>query len=258
MIIQAQKQLKVLLIGDSCQDIYHFGSCDRISPEAPVLILKENRIETKYGMAANVRQNLVSFNIHVDFITNEEIIKKHRYIDEKSKHHLLRVDEGEIISLNPIKKLEIDNYDYDAIVISDYDKGFLRYDFCDWLTTKFSNIPIFVDSKKKDLSCFNNSYIKLNKKEYEELQKVNSSSELIVTLGAEGALYKNKIYATHNVEVHDVCGAGDIFLCGLLYCFLNTNNIESSIRYANKLASLSVSKFGTYVLTKEDLYDICF
>ncbi len=258
MIVLPQKQYKILLIGDSCQDVYHFGTCDRISPEAPVLILKENKVETKSGMAANVKENLLSFGICVDFITNNEIIKKHRYIDEKTKHHLLRVDEGETSFLKPINRLQIENFDYDAVVISDYDKGFLQHEFCEWLTKTFINIPIFVDSKKKDLSCFHNSYIKLNKKEYEDLQKINQDSRLIVTLGSEGALYDGKVYPTQDVEVYDVCGAGDIFLCSLVYSYLNTTNIESSINYANKLASLSVSKFGTYVLKQEDINDICF
>ena len=42
-----QKQLKVLLIGDSCTDEYVYGSCERLNPEAPVPILKFNRKETK-------------------------------------------------------------------------------------------------------------------------------------------------------------------------------------------------------------------
>jgi len=253
MDIQQQKQLKILLIGDSCEDVYHFGSCNRISPEAPVLILKENKVEVKNGMASNVRDNLKSFNFEVYFITNKENIKKHRYIDEKTKHHLLRVDEGENVALSPVKSTEIPENDYDAIVISDYDKGFLEHNFCSWITTKYKNIPIFVDTKKQDLSCFYNSIIKLNKKEYEEVQKTNNTSKIIVTLGSEGALYENKIYPTNKVEVYDVCGAGDIFLSSLVFSFLKCKNLELSIQYANRLASLSVSKFGTYVLKHGDI-----
>lgn len=257
MDILLQKQFKVLLIGDSCEDVYHFGSCERISPEAPVLILKENKVEIKNGMAANVKDNLQSFGFEVIFVTNTEKIKKHRYIDEKTKHHLLRVDEGENVSLRPAIASQILEDDYDAIIISDYDKGFLEHNFCNWITTRYINIPIFVDSKKKDLSCFHNSIIKLNKKEFEDIQKTNNTSKIIVTLGSEGALYQNKIYPTKHVEVYDVCGAGDIFLCSLVYAFLNCRDIERSIKYANILASISVSKFGTYVLKKEDINGIC-
>ena len=258
MDILQQKQFKVLLVGDSCEDVYHFGSCERISPEAPVLILKENKVEIKNGMAANVRDNLDSFGMEVIFITNTEKIKKHRYIDEKTKHHLLRVDEGENTLLSTATPSQISESAYDAIVISDYDKGFLDYNFCSWITKKYTNIPIFVDSKKKDISCFHNSIIKLNKKEYSELEKINDNSEIIVTLGSEGVLYKEKIYPTNQVEVYDVCGAGDIFLCSFVFAFLNCKNIERSIKYANKLASLSVSKFGTYVLKEGDFRGLQF
>ena len=81
MIIQAQKQLKVLLIGDSCQDIYHFGSCDRISPEAPVLILKENRIETTTITTCVMIWNAATCHCVVKKIAIQKIrwIKKKRY-----------------------------------------------------------------------------------------------------------------------------------------------------------------------------------
>ena len=61
MDIQQQKLYKILLIGDSCEDIYHFGTCQRISPEAPVPILKKAYEEIRPGMSANVAANLESF-----------------------------------------------------------------------------------------------------------------------------------------------------------------------------------------------------
>ena len=44
--MQQQKQLKVLLVGDSCTDEYVYGDVKRLNPEAPVPILKFNRKET--------------------------------------------------------------------------------------------------------------------------------------------------------------------------------------------------------------------
>jgi D-beta-D-heptose 7-phosphate kinase/D-beta-D-heptose 1-phosphate adenosyltransferase len=256
MDIQQQKQYNVLLIGDSCQDVYHFGTCDRISLEAPVPILKEKYTESRAGMAGNVKSNLESFGINIDFFTNKKQIKKHRFIDIKTNAHLLRVDEGEIKKLRSFAA-DIDKKSYDAVVLSDYDKGFLSPQACEELTHKFYNLPVFIDSKKKDLSCFHKSIIKLNEQEYRKSNHGCSNSEIIVTMGSDGAMYKGKKFPTTKIDVHDVCGAGDVFLASLVFGFLKTKDLEKAIVYANKLASLSVTKFGTYVLTKEEISDIC-
>ena len=59
---QLLKPFKILLIGDSCVDEYFYGSVDRLSPEAPVPILKINQGRKEDGMAANVYNNLLAFN----------------------------------------------------------------------------------------------------------------------------------------------------------------------------------------------------
>jgi hypothetical protein len=63
---------RVLLIGETAEDVYHYGRCPRLSPEAPVPVF--HRIETvvREGMAANVRANLEAFGHEVVFITNPE------------------------------------------------------------------------------------------------------------------------------------------------------------------------------------------
>ena len=258
MDTQQQKQLKVLVIGDSCEDIYHYGTCERISPEAAVPILKESSTETKPGMSSNVVSNLKSFGASVVHVTNERPIKKHRFVDQRFNQHLLRVDQGEDQALDTvdIKKIKSINTSLDAVVISDYNKGFLSSYDCEKITKYFKNTPIFVDSKKNDLSCFKNSIIKINEKEHKTMVKTSNNSKLIVTLGDKGALYNNKLYKTDKVEVYDVCGAGDVFLSALAVHFLLTNRLEDAIMFANRCASFSVSKFGTYTLTKEEINDL--
>ena len=85
--------MKVLLLGDSCEDEYIYGNCDRISPEAPVPVMNLGRVETKTGMAGNVCLNLQAFNLNITFLTNSEKITKTRFIDEKSNYQILRVDD---------------------------------------------------------------------------------------------------------------------------------------------------------------------
>ena len=244
-----QKQLKVLLIGDSCTDEYVYGSCERLNPEAPVPILKFNRKETKKGMAWNVRENIESFGIEVYMITNQETITKTRYIDEKYNQQILRVDNEP--NLKPMN-YDLPDEHFDALVISDYDKGFLSNEKVFELVEWFDG-PVFIDSKKTKLpkeSCF----VKINDLEFSKLD--NPSDNLIITRGSKGAEYQGKLYPGEKVDIFDAVGAGDTFLSALVYFYLKCGKIEEAIPYANKAAAIAVSNFGTYILTKEDVNEI--
>ena len=244
-----QKQLKVLLIGDSCTDEYVYGSCERLNPEAPVPILKFNRKETKKGMAWNVRENIESFGIEVYMITNQETITKTRYIDEKYNQQILRVDDEP--DLKPMN-YDLPDEHFDALVISDYDKGFLSNEKVFELVEWFDG-PVFIDSKKTKLpkeSCF----VKINDLEFSKLD--NPSDNLIITRGSKGAEYQGKLYPGEKVDIFDAVGAGDTFLSALVYFYLKCGKIEEAIPYANKAAAIAVSNFGTYILTKEDVNEI--
>ena len=244
-----QKQLKVLLIGDSCTDEYVYGYCERLNPEAPVPILKFNRKETKKGMAWNVRENIESFGIEVYMITNQETITKTRYIDEKYNQQILRVDNEP--DLKPMN-YDLPDEHFDALVISDYDKGFLSNEKVFELVEWFDG-PVFIDSKKTKLpkeSCF----VKINDLEFSKLD--NPSDNLIITRGSKGAEYQGKLYPGEKVDIFDAVGAGDTFLSALVYFYLKCGKIEEAIPYANKAAAIAVSNFGTYILTKEDVNEI--
>ena len=244
--------MKVLLIGDSCEDRYFYGDDKRLNPEAPVPILEYRRGVTSKGMALNVRENLMSFGVEVYLSTHPEEIIKTRYIDEKSNQQIMRYDEEP-----KIKPLSFDfpkewNSEYDALVISDYDKGFLTTERIFELSSRFVG-PVFIDSKKTLLP--EDAYIKVNELEYERMSHSNYEN-LIVTRGGKGAEYQGKLYPAEKVNVFDVVGAGDTFLAALTYGYLKYGRIDKAIPLANKAASIAVSHTGTYVLTKEDIDEI--
>ena len=251
-IIPLQKQFKVLLIGDSCVDQYVYGTCDRINPEAPVPILKYSRRESVDGMAYNVRNNLQAFGLDVTTITQEEDIFKTRYIDERYSQQILRVDtEGHLKPLG----YDLPQDRFNALVISDYDKGFITskrlFELVEWFDG-----PIFIDSKKTCLPV-DDAFIKINDGEYSKLDKeLKGSPNLIVTKGSHGVDYKGKNYPAVGVSVFDVCGAGDTFLSALVYFYLLYGKIETAIPYANKAAAIAVTHFGTYVLSESDVNEI--
>ena len=259
MGIQQLKYLKILLIGDSCIDRYHYGTCDRMSPEAPVPVFKVSHTENQDGMALNVKSNLEGLGVKVDILTNAEEIVKVRHIDMKSRQHLLRVDWGEEKAVQPLSPDLLDDIDfelYDGVVISDYDKGLITPAVIGKILNRCDNKPIFVDSKKNDLSPYEGCILKINEKERREAQKLPSKCELIVTLGERGASYQGREFATKKVEIFDVCGAGDTFLAGLSSAFLLTQDMGRAIIFANLCGGVAVQKFGTYTVKQEDLYDL--
>lgn len=258
--IQQLTSSKILLIGDSCIDRYYYGTVERISPEAPVPIFKVLKTENTNGMCLNVNDNLSAFDVSVDVITNEKEIVKARHIDNKSRQHLIRVDWGEDESTQPLTKEDIKKINfnqYDAVIISDYNKGFITKKNVPTILNLAKDIPVFVDTKKGDLSCFENCILKINEKERKNVTTFPQSYSLIVTLGEKGALYNDIIYSTEKVEVFDVCGAGDTFISALCSFYVASGNMIESIKFANKCAGFVVQKFGTYALKKEDLNEIC-
>jgi D-beta-D-heptose 7-phosphate kinase/D-beta-D-heptose 1-phosphate adenosyltransferase len=237
-----------LLVGDACIDRYIYGSVDRISPEAPVPVLKLNgKEEYRPGMSNNVYENLKALHCYVYQLSGIPS-KKTRFIDTKTSYQLLRVDED--TSNSPIEVSENILPDYDAVVISDYNKGTVSYETVRKIRNVFDG-PIFIDTKKDDLQRFDGCFVKVNETEFNK--SVSAPKDLIITLGSKGAMYNKKIYPTEQVEVHDVTGAGDVFLASLATFYLYTGSIEEAIPYANKLASISVQHQGCYIVNDNDL-----
>ena len=244
--------MKVLLIGDSCEDRYFYGDVKRLNPEAPVPILEYRRGVTSKGMALNVRENLMSFGVEVYLSTHPEEIIKTRYIDEKSNQQIMRYDEE-----SKIKPLSFDfpkewNNEYDALVISDYDKGFITQEKLFELSNWFQG-PVFIDTKK--ICIPGNAFIKVNESEFKKITHFIPDN-MIITKGGEGTEYQGKLYPAEKVNVFDVVGAGDTFLAALTYGYLKYGRIEEAIPLANKAAAVAVSHRGTYVLTEEDVKKI--
>ena len=244
--------MKVLLIGDSCEDRYFYGDAKRLSPEAPVPILEYKRGVTSKGMVWNVRENLMSFRVETYTSTHPEKIIKTRFIDEKSNQQILRSDEEPEIT--PISFEFPDEWKstYDALVISDYDKGFITQEKLFELSNWFQG-PVFIDTKK---TCIpGNAFIKVNESEFKKITHFIPDN-MIITKGGEGTEYQGKLYPAEKVNVFDVVGAGDTFLAALTYGYLKYGRIEEAIPLANKAAAVAVSHRGTYVLTEEDVTKI--
>ena len=256
--MQLARQYNVLLIGDSCTDVWAYGECKRLSPEAPVPVMKYRETQSALGMAANVNENLKSLGINVNFLTNKEAITKTRYVDEKSNYQVMRLDNEP--DVKPLREAELRmaamHLDYDAVVISDYDKGYVDDNLIDIIAPRNPGIKIFVDTKKKKLPTqYNNVVYKINKKEFELLDPdhIPNGKNMIVTHGANGALWDHQTFPVPITRVFDVTGAGDTFLAALVFYYIQLPDLKESINFANRCASIAVQNPGTYTLTMGDV-----
>ena len=232
--------MKILVIGDGCIDEYRYGEIRRVNPESSAPLLNFDKSEEKMGMAFNVAQNLRAFGALVDLFVPDALSRKIRYIDRRTGEHLLRVDQD-------VEAKEFDfDLDYrgiDAIVISDYDKGFVGDKTILRLRQQFKG-PMYMDTKKRNLADFPDIYIKINERELFESTSLPAGDKLIVTRGSKGCGYMDRMYPAKPIEVVDVCGAGDVFLAAMVVRHLDTGDMSKALPFANEKAAISCQRVG--------------
>jgi D-beta-D-heptose 7-phosphate kinase/D-beta-D-heptose 1-phosphate adenosyltransferase len=240
----------MLVIGDACEDYYHYGTIDRVNPEAAAPLLTFQNRQMSYGMAANVWKNIMALGQEVYFSANPHPwSKKHRYVDAKHNALLLRVDHD--VRAKPYVMKSPEYYaGYTAIVVSDYNKGFITDEVLLELPRHFKG-PIFVDTKKTDLAKFTGMFFKIN--ELEKSRLISEPEDLVVTCGAGGCWYKGVNYPAPKIEVVDVCGAGDTFLAAMSVYYTKTQDMAEALSKANQCAAIACTHQGVYTLRPEDI-----
>jgi len=178
-IVERLKDIKALVIGDVILDKYIWGSVDRISPEAPVPVVKVESVEYRAGGASNVASNLAELGCYVECIgvvgldENAERLRKllqsrgivpvfcpddARCTTLKTrvvahKQQVVRIDEEEI---HPVReKIEREIFDYvkdqrkkfDVVIVSDYAKGLVTAGLIAGILEIKGDIPVVVDPK---------------------------------------------------------------------------------------------------------------
>ena len=212
-MIKLNKKPNILLIGDLMIDHYLWGSCDRISPEAPVQVVNVKKESSVLGGAGNVINNLVTLGSVVDVIsvignksvanelksllekidvpTSNLVVENNRKTSKKSRliasqQQVLRYDMESIDDINEnshkqiIQTLEKNIDKYSSIILSDYGKGVLTTNLTKEII-KIANknsIKVLVDPKGKDYSKYKGSYtLTPNKKEAMEATNIDIKDE---------------------------------------------------------------------------------
>lgn len=247
------KNIKILVIGDSCTDVFTYGHNFRLAPEGPAPVFNPIVSKSNGGMALNVRSNITAIGANAKIITQQEEIFKTRYVDERTNSLLLRVDTNDKATriseklLHEIANNTFEDQKYDAIIISDYCKGFLTEN--DIKLIAQANDNVFLDTKKiLDDWCVGCDYIKINHIEFEKtkhtIERLDLYKQLIITHSDKGCEYQGKMHPVERVNCKDMSGAGDTFISGLVCEWVRTKDISCAINFAQQCATIVVQKLG--------------
>ena len=245
--------MKVLVIGETCVDKFVYCDAKRLSPEAPIPVVNPIKSIENPGMAGNTYENVKALapEAIMASITQKSKITKTRYVEEKSNHMFLRVDEGEDFDCQfkwgPFADGSI--AEADIVIVSDYNKGFLSNADLKEIARK-SKLSI-LDSKRKLTNDIIEkfTFVKLN-----ESERLNNpdliTDNIITTLGKKGAEYKNVLFESPAPQdTIDVSGAGDTFTAAFIVKYYQLKDERAAIQFANRKASEVVSRRG--VVTPE-------
>lgn len=244
---------RILVIGDSCRDIFVYCDAHRLCPDVPVPVLNVSYQTENNGMALNVQENIKALGHPCEILTNSNWhdVTKTRYVHATSNHAFFRVDSG----IKPERMMNCPSLLYGMIVISDYNKGFLKEEDIAAICSMHDNV--FVDTKKRLGPWLNHArYIKINAPEYmasKEFITPELKDKIVVTLGKDGCEHRDHIYPVQQSDVRDVSGAGDTFLAGLCVKYLQTSDIEESIMFANRCAASVVKHRGVTVVDPNEI-----
>lgn len=244
---------KILVLGESCKDVFVYCRAERLAPDLPVPVLSVVENIENPGMAANVERNIKNIFTDVDLYTNDawETVTKTRYMHGQTNHMFIRIDTDHHIPRVNVKKVPLKKYD--LIAISDYNKGFLTEEDIQYICEHHHNV--FMDTKKiLGKWALKSKYIKINNFEYERSKESlpkGLEKKIIYTKGEQGAFFNGKNYPVgKKVEVKDVSGAGDSFFAALLVKYAETGDIEKAITFANECASEVVKHKGVTLIQK--------
>jgi D-beta-D-heptose 7-phosphate kinase/D-beta-D-heptose 1-phosphate adenosyltransferase len=304
------KSLNILVIGDVMLDRYVIGEVKRISPEAPVPVLAVREEKSVAGGAANVALNLKALGANVETIGwfgNDErgdelfdiLGRRNIGVDQEfrfstaptisksrvtaSNQQICRVDrEASTESYSPdlnllgkdiTEKVKL----ADAVIISDYGKGFVTNQLLKLVSVNAKFLAI--DPKPSRLLQYAKpDLITPNRFEALELAGLSRESRdpfpqenvvakifkqfaptmLAVTLGADGMLLAedgeiDKIIPTSAQEVFDVSGAGDTVIAALTLGLVAGKDFQSAAEFANLAAGVVVGKVGTATVSPEEI-----
>lgn len=232
-IFEKFNSLTILIIGDVMMDSYVWGEIERVSPEAPVPVVKVTKKENRLGGAANVALNIQSLGarpiicaivgddqegIDLNSLMDNANLTKEGFITVQGrqttvktriiahKQHIVRVDAetDTIIPSNATRLVQeriaeiITQQKIDAIIFEDYDKGLISEELIMFVVEMANqkNIITVVDPKKRNFLFYKDvSLFKPNLKELLEGLKTEVDPKNITQMESTVSLLRKQLNA---------------------------------------------------------------
>ena len=302
----------MLIIGDVILDRYWWGEASRLSPEAPVPVVRKQRCTVRPGGAANTAANLAALSavpilvglvgrdgeaaelqaalMECDVAVGSLIAEAGRPTTTKTRviashQQIVRVDEEDTTPLSPASELlALEGitrrlHGVNAVVVSDYSKGFLTPTLLQAVigAARDAGKRVLVDPKGSDFTRYQGATLmKPNRLELsvltglpartheETLVAGNRLADLmpgvliLVTEGADGmTLFGGSGHVEHVAsaprQVYDVTGAGDTVLATLSLAISAGASHREAMELAAEAAAIAISTMGTAAVTLAQL-----
>ena len=285
----------IKIIGDVMLDMWTQGDCQKVSPEAPVLVVKETNKDFNVGGAGNLALNLSNLGTDtwlygavgndipghkIQEILLQNGVKSHlcqdgemtttktRIIGQNGQH-LIRVDKEEKYKADTPVEILLENLnETDVVIVSDYNKGVIKKDTITKILEKCKNV--YVDPKQGFSRYVGAFLVKPNMKEYEawfgnfnietakKMCEDNVWTWLVVTDGANGIHVVTKDSYDH-IKSNTV-EVADVSGAGdsvlaIIAHYFKTNNMIACCELAVKGAEKIVQKRGVSIIDRSDIED---
>jgi D-beta-D-heptose 7-phosphate kinase/D-beta-D-heptose 1-phosphate adenosyltransferase len=300
---------RILVLGDVILDWYWWGQASRLSPEAPVPVVRKQRATLQPGGAGNTAANLAALGARVSLfgVTGEDshadelraalgahgvetsglIVDPSRPTTTKTRviaahQQVVRVDEeatrpiSEAIVADVLKAVWNDLASANAIVISDYAKGFLTAPLLDAVIgeARRAGKRVFADPKGADAARYKGVYLlKPNRLElglltglppastHEEtlaaggrLAAIMPGTNILVTEGSEGMTLFSGTQPPEHIaptprQVFDVTGAGDTVLAVIAMAVTAGASWSQAMQLAAEAAGIAIGQMGSVAVS---------
>ena len=268
-VFEKASKKKVLFVGESITDVYHYGRLIGRPPKEPIICIEHQDTQTFQGGVTAAADHARSFVEVVDIASSVEI-RKERFLEQSHYRKLFEVYGG-------YTKIDIawpDLSQYDAVIVTDYGHGMLTPELVERICfdsrylavnvqTNSGNYGFNLASKyyRADYLCVDEVEARLATQNQHgvlasSLAALSRIAEkVVVTTGKSGACgYDGQFYESEAFtdRVRDTMGAGDAFFA-VTACIAEESSLMDLLNVGNAAGALKAQSVGQKPISKDEL-----